>query len=91
MFFSRRKHEREKVTDCTFECSSEDWSCNGYVVNLSDGGMKVDLEDVPVMNREIEIFMACESGKKLNKRAVVAWFIEKTKPETGAVAGLKFI
>ena len=90
MFF-RRKHKREKISECFVECSSGRWNCNGQTLDISEGGMRVEMEEVPDMNEEIELFMRCESGRQLNKRAVVVWFIKKVPPEVGSLVGLKFI
>lgn len=91
MIFNRRKHERIPVVDCTVRCSSGNWACTGQVVNLSEGGMRVDMEEVPAMHAELDLSMTCESGRRLNRKAVVVWFIKKVPPEVGAMVGLQFI
>lgn len=91
MFFRRRKHKREQVTDCLIEGYSQEGAFDGKVVDLSDGGMKVNLAEVPDMTSPLTVYMTCASGRDIKKNAVVAWFVENMPPETGVLVGLKFI
>ena len=91
MIFNRRKHERIPVVDCMVQCSFGKRACTGQVLNLSEGGMRVDMEEVPAMHAEVSLSMTCENGRELNRKAVVVWFIKKVPPEVGAMVGLKFI
>lgn len=91
MIFNRRTHEREVVTDCAIVFSTAGWKSYGYVQDISEGGMKVDIEEVPNMHEEVTISMTCDTGKKLDRKAMVIWLIKKTPPEVGALVGLKYI
>ena len=85
MFRRRRKHEREKVTDCHVNCLSSKWSCESEALDISEGGMRLDMEEVPAIGDEIELHMTCESGRALNRKAVVVWFIKKSPPQIGSM------
>lgn len=89
MFF-KRKFEREIVKDCVVDCSSSGWTCSGQTVDLSEGGMRLEMEIIPNIHEKVELYMNCESGRQLNKKAIVVWFIKKERPEEGAIVGLKF-
>jgi hypothetical protein len=90
MFFNRRKHEREVVKDCEVDFMTNRWNCRGQVLDISDGGMRVDIDMVPEMHEEVQVSATLQGGRKLNKRAVVVWFLKKIPPETGAMVGLKY-
>jgi len=89
--FGRRKHARRIVEDCSVRCASKKWICPGKVLDISEGGVKVDMEVRPEITQNIELFMTDESGLQLKKKAVVVWYIRKSPPETGAIASLKYI
>ncbi|MFH1490292.1 MAG: PilZ domain-containing protein [Pseudomonadota bacterium] len=91
MMFKRRKFERETVTDCIVEFVPSGWKCHGEVHDISEAGMRVDIDQTPEMNEEAQLRMTCGSGRSLNKKAIVIWFIKKVPPEVGAMVGMKFI
>jgi hypothetical protein len=91
MFPKKRKHKRDMITGtCRVESPQGMWSCEGRVINISEGGMGIDIERVPGFNEEILVYMRDAGGRELSKRGVVAWFINKTPPEEGAMLGVKF-
>ena len=91
MFFRRRKFERIKLENCVVDCYCLGMKYQAKVVDLSDGGMKLDIEESFNIHQEMELVMTCEDGSELKRRAAVVWFLEKIYPETGAFVGLKFI
>jgi len=91
MFLNRRKHERIAVKECIVEGYSMRWTCNGQVMDISDGGMRIDLDGVPEMHEEVQLYMTCVNGRELTRKAIVVWFIKKIPPEVGAMVGLQFI
>jgi c-di-GMP-binding flagellar brake protein YcgR len=91
MFFRRRRFERIKLEDCVVECYCLGMTYQAKVADISEGGMKIDIEEPFNIHQEIELHMTCRDGKELRRRAAVVWFLEKTFPETGAFVGLRFI
>ena len=91
MFFNRRKHERSTVEGQVVTCTSGRGSSAGRVMDVSEGGMRVDMDRVPAMHEEIQVHMTRDDGHESTRKAVVIWFIEKTPPGGGAIAGLQFI
>ncbi len=72
-------------------CPLGEWSSNGSVINISEGGAGVELERLPTTKDEVILYMTDTDGKEIEKRARVAWFINKTPPDPGATVGLNFI
>ena len=92
IMFTKRKQKRETVSkECRVVCPSGDWSSNGVVVNISEGGAGVELEQLPTTKDEVILYMTDKGGKEIIKNAKVAWFINKTPPDPGATVGLNFI
>ena len=91
MIFNRRKHKRKKIEGATVECESKHLSCVGTVLNVSDGGIALDIAGVPAGHEEFDLKITCKNGKKLKQKAVVIWFIRKNAPDVGATVGMKFI
>lgn len=92
MFQKRRKHKRESVIKaCRVESSSGKWSCDGRVLNVSEGGIGLDIEMVTYPKDQVVVYMTGDDGKELIRTGLVAWFISKTPPEEGATIGLKFL
>ena len=90
--FSKRKQNRETVSgECRVVCPSGDWSSDGRVINISEGGAGVELEQLPTTKDEVILYMTDKAGKEIVKNARVAWFINKTPPDPGATVGLNFI
>ncbi|MFH1489239.1 MAG: PilZ domain-containing protein [Pseudomonadota bacterium] len=91
MIFKRRKFERETVTDCTVEFVTSRWKSYGEVLDISEAGMRVYIDRTPEMHEAVQLNMTCGSGRSLNKKAIVIWFIKKVPPEVGAMVGMKFM
>jgi hypothetical protein len=91
MFFNRRKHERALVKDYTVTCDSRSGSYAGQVMDISEGGMRVEMERVPAMHEKIILHMTDDNGLESTRKAVVVWFIVKTPPDVGAIVGIQFI
>ena len=72
-------------------CPLGKWSSNGTVLNISEGGAGVELEQLPTTKDEVILFMTVKGGREITKNARVAWFINKTPPDPGATVGLNFI
>ena len=91
MIFNRRKNKRKIVKGATVECDSKHFSCDGKVLNISDGGIALDIAGVPTGHEEFDLKIRYKNGKKLKKKAVVVWFIRKNAPDVGATVGMKFL
>ncbi len=91
MFFRRRKFERIKLEDCVVDCHCLGMNYQAKVVDLSEGGMKIDIEETFNIHQEMDLVMTCEEGRELKRKAIVVWFLEKIYPEKGAFVGLKFV
>jgi len=89
--FKRRKFRRLKVINCVVNCIDSDKEYQAEVIDLSERGMKIDIEEPLVLYLKVNLFMTCEDGKELEKKAEVVWFIKKTYPEKGIYTGLRFI
>lgn len=90
--FSRRKQQRETVsTECKVVCPVGKWSTNGTILNISEGGVGLELEQLPTTKDEVILFMTDEKGKEITRKANIAWFIYKTPPDSGATVGLNFM
>ena len=81
---------RTKVVNCIVNCIDSDKEFQAEVIDISKQGMKIDIKESLVPNRKVNLFMTCEDGKELEKKAEVVWFIKKTYPEKGTYAGLRF-
>jgi tetratricopeptide (TPR) repeat protein len=86
----RRAFKRMEVTDRFVQCR---WSGSEYqarLIDISEGGLKIDIEEPLQMNQEIELLMEDDWGKPVNRKAVVVWFVwEGSRGLTRA--GLKFV
>ena len=91
IFFKRRKSKRVKVINCIVNCIGSDEEYQAEVLDLSEQGMKIDIEEPLVLCLKVNLFMTCEDGKELEKKAEIVWFVKKTYPENGIYAGLRFI
>jgi hypothetical protein len=92
IMFSKRKQKRESVVkECRVVCPLGNWSSDGAVVNISEGGAGVELEKLPTTKDEVILYMTDIAGKEIIKNARVAWFINKTPPDPGATVGLNFV
>lgn len=89
----QRKYKREKLENCEARLSTAEWSGIAQVIDISEGGMKIDIQETPYikMHEEARLNVTLTSGQKLDKQAVVVWYMEKMTPETGSIIGLKFI
>jgi hypothetical protein len=90
MFFERRKYERHTVKNCTVVCSSGRWSHQGEVLNISEGGMQIIMDEVPDMHSELRVFMTCEDGQEIAREGLVVWLIKNSPPKAGSRFGLEF-
>jgi len=91
MIFNRRKATRETISrECRVDCPKGNWSCSGKVLNMSQGGVGLDIDEIPDTKDEIVLYMTDEKGREMKKKAVIVWFIRKTPPEIGAMVGVKF-
>ncbi|MBW1804595.1 MAG: PilZ domain-containing protein [Deltaproteobacteria bacterium] len=91
MAFLRRKQKRESVSQhCKVESSSGNWSCSGRVLNLSEVGAGLDLNDELHDRGELILYMTDENGRELVKKGFVIWYFNKMPPDTGSTVGLKF-
>ena len=90
--FSKRKQKRETVSkECRVVCHSGGWSSNGVVVNISEGGAGVELEQLPTTKDEVILYMTDKKGgKEIIKKARVAWFINKTQSPSAWSRALLF-
>ena len=90
--FSKRKQKRESVAkECRVVCPLGKWSSDGMVLNISEVGAGVELEQLPTNKDEVILYMTDKTGQEIVKNARVAWFINKTPPDPGATVGLNFI
>jgi len=84
--FWRRKFKRQKIKGCTIKYFTDDWEGSCKVIDISDGGMKVDFDSIPDKNSELRVVLPNNSIK----RAKIVWYFEKIAPEIGATVGLQF-
>lgn len=96
MGLNRRKHIREKADHyCTLSKPSGRWSIFCKVINLSEIGIGVDIEEdvetLPELDSEVIVQIDDNELGNIGKRAVVIWSILKPPPDTGARLGLEFI
>ncbi|MFC1821385.1 PilZ domain-containing protein [Thermodesulfobacteriota bacterium] len=91
MIFNRRKFKRKNAKDATVECESRHLSCVGKILNISDGGIALDIAGVPTGHEEFDLTIKFKNGKKLKQKAVVVWFIRKNAPDIGATVGMRYI
>jgi len=90
--FSKRKQKRETVSrECRLVCPLGKWSTTGTVINISEGGVGLEVQQLPTTKDEVILFITDENGKEISKKAIVAWFIHKIPPDPGATVGLNFI
>ena len=92
MIFNRRRHSRKKIEKfCTVSSPSGDWTCIGKMLNVSELGIQIELDERPEVKSELMVHVdegnECESIKK----AIVIWMIKKPSPEVGSTVGLEFI
>jgi len=79
-----------EVTDRFVQCR---WSGSEYrarVIDISEGGLKIDIEEPLKMNQEIELVMEDDGGGSVVRKAVVVWFVWETSRRVMR-AGLKFV
>lgn len=90
MIFNRRKHPR-KVSEkfCTVSALSGRWTCIGKLVNISESGIQIDIDEEPAVKSELLVQLEENEGE-LIKKAIVIWMIKKPSPEKGVTVGLEF-
>jgi tetratricopeptide (TPR) repeat protein len=90
MVFRRKKFERREpevhVVDVVVSGSRH----RAKVLDISEGGMKIEVEESLRINQEVDLLMTSEDGKELRRRASVVWFTLKSNPARSRV-GLKYI
>ncbi|MFH1487878.1 MAG: PilZ domain-containing protein [Pseudomonadota bacterium] len=92
MFFKNRKHSRESVSgECRVESVSGNWAGKGRVLNISDSGMGLELDEELQTREKLTLYMTGDSGEEMQKKAVIAWYINKIPPDKGTTLGLKFV
>ena len=91
MISQRREQIREPISDCEVHVSSWQWTKKAKVLDISEGGMKIDIEESADLYEEVTLNMICEDGRKLSRDAIVIWLIDKVTPQKGAFIGLKFL
>ena len=78
------------MKDWTVFCVNGKWSSNGKVLDVSEGGMSVDMDHVPEMKQPVILHI--RNGKKeLTREAVVVWYIKHVPPAAGAMVGLQYM
>ncbi len=79
-----------EVTDRFVQCRWSGSEHRARVIDISEGGLKIDIEAPLEMNQEIELLMEDDGGRPVNRRAAVVWFVwEGSRGLTRA--GLKFV
>ena len=79
-----------EVTDRFVQCRWSGSEHRAKVIDISEGGLKIDIEEPLMMNQEIELSMEDDGGKSVNRKAVVVWFV--WKGSLGLTrAGLRFV
>jgi len=92
MFFKNRKHPREAVSrECRVEGLSGTWAGKGKVLNISENGMGLELDEELQSKEKLRLYMTDESGEEMEKKAVIVWYINKIPPDKGTTLGLKFV
>ena len=90
MIFQRRKQTR-LIKDGEVLVCTRKWSGNAKVLDISEGGMRIDIEESADLYEEVTLDMIFEDGGQLSRSANIIWYVEKTAPQKGAILGLKFL
>jgi tetratricopeptide (TPR) repeat protein len=86
----RRTSKRMEVTDRFVQCRWSGSEHRARVIDISEGGLKIDIEAPLTMNQEIELLLEDDGGSSVNRKALVVWFVwEGSRGVTRA--GLKFV
>lgn len=88
----RRKHERSKqVRACSIKSLTGQWACNGYILDLSQGGAGLDvLKECPI-KESVTVYLLNEDGKEFNRTGTVVWSKKREFPNVGSLIGLQFL
>jgi hypothetical protein len=87
----RRKYKRRKsLRPCSVECLRRKWSCSGYVLNISKGGVGLDVLKACRVADELSFSMVDRRGKEFSRKGVVVWARKRPFPDSGSLVGLRF-
>lgn len=79
-----------EVTDRFVQCRWSGVEYRARVIDISEGGLKIDIEEPLKMNQEIELVIEDDGGRSVVRKAVVVWFVWETSRGLTR-AGLKFV
>lgn len=91
MIFDRRNHLREESDNGEVHITAKNFSCTAGVINLSDGGVKIETEKVPPKFERLRIIISSDNRQKAYKEGIVVWFVDKDAPDFGFFVGIKFL